>query len=105
LFAIEFRAYQFKHMLSSQVKGLFPFFFVAPADYEGTVLVLTFTPTVSMVSVPIAIVNDSIVEEDETFSAVLDSTGQPVETSPALGTVTITEDPSDSKEVVQLLAT
>jgi hypothetical protein len=51
-----------------------------------------------MVSVPIAIVNDSIVEEDETFSAVLDSTGQPVETSPTLGTVTITGDPSDSKE-------
>ena len=75
-----------------------PFFFSAPSDYEGTQQLLTFSPTILSVQVPVTIFNDSIVEGDETFFGNLDARGQPANTNPAVASVLITEDPSDSKD-------
>ena len=83
-----------------QVLGHFlPFFFSVPSDYERTEQLLTFSPTILSVQVPVTIINDSIVEEDETFFGNLDARGQPANTDPAIASVLITEDPSDSKDL------
>lgn len=70
----------------------------APEDYGGTSILLTFSPNISNVQVPVPIINDDIVENDETFFGVLDNLGLTVVmTDPALATVLILEDNSDSK--------
>ena len=63
---------------------------------------LTFTPTTQSLDVPVTIFNDDIVEGPESFSGVLDNLGEPVNTSPGVATVTIMEDPADSKNTVLL---
>ncbi len=71
----------------------------APADYTGTTQILTFTPTVTQTTVRVSIINDSIVENDETFTGLL-TIGNPDDAFlvPDVATVTISgEDASDSK--------
>ena len=68
-----------------------------PADYDAVSQVFTFSPMVQRIGANITIINDDIVEDDETFFAVLDPQGMPVVVSPETATVTIIEDPSDSK--------
>ena len=70
-----------------------------PADYANTVTILTFGPTVNRVASPVVIFNDNIVENNETFFALLDPQGQPVEVDPPReqALVLIVEDVNDSK--------
>ena len=71
----------------------------APADYVNTIQLLQFSPTVDAVSVNVPIINDTVVENDETFFALLDTQGQPVFLGVGRRTaeVLIVEDPSDGK--------
>lgn len=73
------------------------FFSVEPADYSGVRILLTFGPLTQRMGVPVPIINDLIVEGNETFFGLLDSQGEPVITNPAQATVLITEDMNDSK--------
>ena len=74
---------------------LYQYLTLAPEDYTGEVLLLTFTPSMLANGVPVTIINDNIVESNETFYVVLDPHGQPVITRPDTATLLITEDPSD----------
>ena len=75
-------------------------FYTAPSDYEGTSRLLTFSPSINMVPVEVNIINDDIVEGNETFFGILENQGQPVMTQPDRATVTIIEDANDSKSNV-----
>ncbi len=70
---------------------------LVPADYEAVSGVFTFSPMVQRIGVNVTIINDEIVENDETFSAVLDAQGMPVDVSPDTATITIIEDTTDSE--------
>ncbi len=64
-----------------------------PIDYVPNTVELTFTPTISQVTVTVIINNDDIVEDPEQFTAVLNAdAGLPVVTAPEVAFVTITED-------------
>ena len=76
--------------------------YIGARDYEGTTLLFTFTPSVGSNSVNVTIFNDTIVEATESFFGNLAGTAGLVIASPDLATVTIQEDPSDSKTYVQL---
>lgn len=72
-------------------------FSIAPADYTALTRILTFTPSNLTIDVPVPILNDDIVEGNETFCGLLDPQGQPAVTSPDEATVVITEDVNDSE--------
>ena len=61
-------------------------------------MTITFTPTVSQITVSVPIINDNIVENDETFTGVL-TVNNPDDAFlvPDVATVTIAEDPADSE--------
>ena len=71
--------------------------FIAPADYTAVTRVLSFSPSELRVAVPVPIINDDILEGNETFFGRLDSQGQPIVADPADATVIITEDKNDSE--------
>lgn len=60
-------------------------------------MLLSFSASMLSVSVRVVIVNDAIVEGDETFFGFLDNQRQSVIINPAIATVVITDDPSNSK--------
>ena len=68
-----------------------------PADYNATQVILTFSPGVDVIPVPVPIINDMIVEGNETFFGLLDAQGQPVIVDPPReqAMVLVTEDPTD----------
>ena len=70
-----------------------------PADYDGTTRTLTFSSTVSQVSVVVDTTDDGIVEGDEQFtgSIVLTTTGE-ADLAPSVATVTISgNEPNDGE--------
>ena len=58
---------------------------------------LTFGPSVTRESIHIAVLDDEVVEEDETFVVILSSSSSGVELDPATAIVNITDDDSDGK--------
>lgn len=80
------------------IDGIYPvtessFSCKAPEDYtEVTGLTLTFGPSVSSISVPVTIINDSISEGNQTFVGNLGSPVGAVTLSPPTATVTILDD-------------
>ena len=72
------------------------------ADYSRTTSLLTFTPTVSSRDVDVPILQDDIVETDETFFGSLDPQGQPAFVAPSEATVTILDNDGDSQLQKQL---
>ena len=62
------------------------------SDYisEGSID-LIFGPSVTRESIHIAILDDEVIEEDETFTVVLSSSSSGVELDPATATVNITD--------------
>lgn len=69
----------------------------APADYVGSTQTLTFTPNVLQLTAPVTIINDTIVEDDESFTATL-TVANPDDATllPAVATATISGDePND----------
>ncbi len=56
------------------------------------VRILTFNASMLTNSIPVTIINDDIVEGNETFFGVLDPQGQPVITNPDTATVLIIAD-------------
>lgn len=73
-----------------------------PADYESQSVTLTLQPGQVRLPVSVTILNDSIVEGNETFFALLDNIGQPITISSAGGvaTVVIVEDSDDSMRMI-----
>lgn len=79
----------------------------APEDYEKLTASLTFSPMINEVMVTVTIVNDDILEDNETFTGNLDAQDdEPVKLDPSVATVTIFEDQGqveDSKSQFLLL--
>ena len=70
----------------------------ATEDYVSiSDLTLIFNLTVPFVQVPVTIVDDAIVEGDQSFFGNLNNPVGRVTLDPAQATVTITDDPIDSK--------
>ena len=66
---------------------------LVPADYERTVRLLTFSPTVNVNPVPVIIINDDIHEDSERFFGNLTAAAdQPAILNPATAVVTILDD-------------
>ena len=64
----------------------------APGDYNATTQTLTFTPTQSTHTVTVMIVDDTIPEDDEDFSASLTTSDGDVTLSPDRATALIVND-------------
>ena len=66
---------------------------LVPADYERTVRLLTFSPTVNVNPVPVTIFNDNIHEDSERFFGNLAAAAdQPAILNPSTAVVTIIDD-------------
>ena len=66
-----------------------------PEDYNASPMTLEFSSSVMSITVPVTIVDDDILENPETFSAVL-TTGDPsVLLDPDVATVTINDNDSE----------
>ncbi len=85
----------FQFLILICYNGFFMTLCLAPEDYTGLTQILTFTASMLSNGVPVTIINDDIVEGNETFFGVLSPQGQPVITNPDTATVLITEDPDD----------
>ena len=72
----------------------------SPADYVAITMTLTFTNgSTTPQSVPVTILDDSIVEGSESFSLTLTTTETNVTVNPASATVNIQDDSNDGKLV------
>ena len=72
----------------------------SPADYVTVTMNLTFTNgSTTPQSVPVTILDDSIVEGSESFSLTLTTTETNVTVNPASATVNIQDDSNDGKLV------
>ena len=76
---------------------------VAPVDYEETITDFTFGPGIDRLCVDVPIVNDDILEGNEQFFGTLTTTDPDVLVNPDEATVTIIEDPNDSKSYSAML--
>ena len=70
---------------------------VASRDYIQFIDILTFSPGVLRIGVNIAIINDRVLEGNETFSGVLNRRSHSVIFNPSRATVVITEDLAESE--------
>ena len=64
----------------------------APEDYTAVNVLLSFNASNNVACTTIDIIDDSFVENDETFTVTLDSVGNNVVISNKTGTVTILDD-------------
>ncbi|HZY42098.1 MAG TPA: Calx-beta domain-containing protein, partial [Anaerolineae bacterium] len=64
----------------------------APGDYVAATDTLTFTPGVTQLAFSVSIVNDALIENNETFSVTLSNPGSATLGSPASALVTIVDD-------------
>ncbi len=71
--------------------------YLVPIDFEDTSETLTFSPTISQVSIRVNITNDNRVEDTEYFFGNLVGVAGLVMASPEIANVTITEDTTDSE--------
>ena len=70
----------------------FSFIFTAENDFENAAAQLTFSPTTSEMCIVIAIVNDSILENDEEFTVQLQTADEAVILDPQSSVVIISND-------------